>query len=75
MTHKLDPLSFHFQDTTSAMGVSRKLTKNTTTTFLVLAAIIVGVVVSVAQMRQRDKVDALAVKEGKIPAITLSVKK
>lgn len=69
-----DLLAAHLQDTTSTVGVLKKVAKMRTTVLLVVGAVAFGIIFSVAQMRQRDKVDAIAVKEGKIPAITLSVK-
>ncbi len=71
-----DLLVAHLQDTTTSIGGSnsKKAEKIRQATLLVLGAFVFGIIFSVAQMRQRDKVDALAVKEGKIPAITLGAK-
>ena len=69
-----DLLVAHLQDTTSMMGSLKKVEKSGITTLWVVGAIVLGTVLAFAQMRQRDKVDSLAVKEGKIPAITVSLK-
>lgn len=69
-----DLIAAHLQDTTSTVGILKKTAKVRQATLLVLGAFAFGILFSFAQMRQRDKVDAIAVKEGKIPAITLSVK-
>lgn len=64
----------HLRDTTSMVRVSKKAAKIRRATLWVLAAFGLGLFISVMQMRQRDKVDAIAVEEGKIPAITISSK-
>jgi hypothetical protein len=67
-----DLLAAHLHDTTSTVGVMKKVAKVRTTTLWVVGVVIFGIIFSFAQMRQRDKSDAEAAKEGKIPTITLS---
>ena len=69
-----DLIAAHLRDTTSTVGVLKKVAKMRTTALWIVGAVAFGVIFSLAQMRQRDKMDALAVQQGKIPTITISTK-
>lgn len=69
-----DLLAAHLRDTTATVEIIKRTAKIRTVTFWVLGAFAFGLFVFVMQTHQRDKANAIAVEEGKIPAVTLEAK-